>query len=79
VLDWLPSKDRMEHVQHIAGGHIWELVLVKVLNLFHTALQYAFIFGLLRKLSVSIVKHSMPVLLAVSSGNPTPRGHITQK
>src|SRR6218665_1947463 len=37
-------------------GQIWGLLLVKVLNLFHTASQCAFISGLLRKLSISIVK-----------------------
>src|SRR6218665_1281594 len=47
-------------------GQFGELVLVKVLN-FHTALQHAFIFRLLETLSVSVVKHSMPVLLSVSS------------
>src|SRR6218665_3063389 len=37
-------------------GQIWELLLVKVLNLFYTASQCAFISWLLRKLSVSVVK-----------------------
>src|SRR6218665_1689202 len=37
-------------------GQIWGLLLVKVLNLLYTASQCAFISGLLRKLSVSIVK-----------------------
>jgi len=37
-------------------GQILQLLLVKVLNLFYTALQCAFISGLLRKLFVSVVK-----------------------
>src|SRR6218665_231167 len=45
----------LEHMQHI-HGQIWELLLVKVLNLFYTASQCAFISGLLGKLAVSVVK-----------------------
>ena len=45
-------------------GQIWDLVLVKVLNLVHTALQWAFIPGLLRKLSVYVVKYSMSVIIS---------------
>src|SRR6218665_882749 len=37
-------------------GQIWGLLLVKVLNLFYTASQCAFISRLLRKLYVSVVK-----------------------
>jgi len=37
-------------------GQIWELLLVKVLNLLYTASQCAFISGLLGKLAVSVVK-----------------------
>jgi len=46
---------------------IWGLVLVNVLNLFHTTLQCVFISGLLRKRSVSLVKQPMPALLSVFS------------
>jgi len=45
------------HVAHSwRHGQIWELLLVKVLNLFYTASQCVFINGLLRKLYVSVVK-----------------------
>ena len=46
-------------------GQIWRLVLVKVLNLSHTALQCVFISGLHEKFSVSVVKHSTIVLPSV--------------
>ena len=64
VLHWIHFREPMEHIQHLARDvQIWGLVLVKVINLFHTTLQCDLIPGLLRKLSVSVVKHSMPVLL----------------
>jgi|SRR6218665_2407043 len=70
----------IEHIQHMAGD-VWGSLLVKMLNLFHTASQCAFISGLLWKLSVSIAKINClssflcPLKVIGVPCNPTPRGH----